>query len=148
MHSHMEPTASMIRPAVAALEGYTPGEQPREPGYVKLNTNENPYPPSPRVAEALREFRVDQLRLYPDPISRALRERVAELHGCEPEMVLLGNGSDELLSLCIRALVPRNRAVGWFEPSYSLYPVLAAIEAAIANSASVRDRCPRVRCSR
>jgi histidinol-phosphate aminotransferase len=110
------------------MKGYVPGEQPREPGLIKLNTNENPYPPSPAVARALQSFDPALLRLYPDPMCTALRERIAALHGCSPEHVLVGNGSDELLALCIRALVPRRQRVGWFEPSYSLYPVLAEIE--------------------
>lgn len=117
-----------IRPTIAALTGYMPGEQPREPDIVKLNTNENPYPPSPCVVRALREFDPASLRRYPDPMCDALRARIAEIHGAQMEQVLVGNGSDELLSLCIRALVPRSAAVGWFEPSYSLYPVLTAIE--------------------
>ncbi len=110
------------------MEGYTPGEQPRDPGVVKLNTNENPYPPSPMVERALRELAVESLRKYPDPTAADLRARIAELHGCRPDQVLVGNGSDELLALCVRALVPRDAGVGWFEPSYSLYPVLARME--------------------
>ncbi len=117
-----------IRPAIAAMTGYTPGEQPREPDIIKLNTNENPYPPSPAVVRALREFDPASLRRYPDPMCDALRARIAEIHGVRMEQVLVGNGSDELLALCVRALVPRDAAVGWFEPSYSLYPVLAAVE--------------------
>ncbi len=117
-----------IRPAIAAMTGYTPGEQPREPDIIKLNTNENPYPPSPAVVRALREFDPASLRRYPDPMCEDLRARIAEIHGARPDQVLVGNGSDELLALCVRALVPRDAAVGWFEPSYSLYPVLAAIE--------------------
>ncbi len=117
-----------IRPAIAAMTGYTPGEQPRDPDIIKLNTNENPYPPSPAVVRALREFDPASLRRYPDPLCEDLRARIAEMHGARVDQVLVGNGSDELLALCVRALVPRDAAVGWFEPSYSLYPVLAAIE--------------------
>ncbi len=117
----------MIRPSIHSLHPYVPGEQPG-PGVIKLNTNENPYPPSPRVAEALRAADASSLRLYPDPVSSGLRRLVAELHGCAPEQVFIGNGSDEVLALCVRAFVPEGGAVGYFEPSYSLYPVLAAIE--------------------
>jgi len=109
------------------LEAYTPGEQPGDAGIVKLNTNENPYPPSPRVAEALGAFDFARLRLYPDPVSAALRKRLAELHGCSPEQVFIGNGSDEILALCTRIFVENDGSVGYFVPSYSLYPVLADI---------------------
>lgn len=124
----------IIRSTVAALQAYTPGEQPEGPGIIKLNTNENPYPPSPRVEEALRKFDVSRLRRYPDPIFREARARIAAAHGCSTAQVIVGNGSDELLSLCARAFVPPDGAIGYFEPSYSLYPVLA-------DSADVA-RCP------
>lgn len=112
---------------VQALEAYTPGEQPKDPGIIKLNTNENPYPPSPRVAEALKAFDVSRLRLYPDPVFQRLRQRIAEIHGCAGEQVFIGNGSDEILALCTRAFVENDGSVGYFVPSYSLYPVLADI---------------------
>ena len=112
---------------IQALEAYTPGEQPRDGDIIKLNTNENPYPPSPRVAEALRTFDFAQLRLYPDPVSSALRERLADIHDCSLEQVFIGNGSDEILALCTRAFVENDGSVGYFVPSYSLYPVLADI---------------------
>jgi histidinol-phosphate aminotransferase len=118
---------SLLRKSVESLNPYIPGEQPGA-GVIKLNTNENPYPPSPRVAEALRTADPASLRLYPDPVSSGLRQRIADLHGCAPEQVFVGNGSDEVLALCVRAFVPEGGAVGYFEPSYSLYPVLAAIE--------------------
>jgi histidinol-phosphate aminotransferase len=118
----------LIRRSVDAMSGYVPGEQPREPGIIKLNTNENPYPPSPGVARVLRQASADVLRLYPDPVSSRLCERIAEIHGARPEQVFVANGSDEILGLCARAFVERDGAAGWFEPSYSLYPVLAQIE--------------------
>jgi histidinol-phosphate aminotransferase len=117
----------MICKNVQALTAYTPGEQPKDPGVVKLNTNENPYPPSPKVAEALRAFDYSRLRLYPDPVFTALRRRLAEIHGCTAEQVFIGNGSDEILALCTRAFVENDGSVGYFVPSYSLYPVLADI---------------------
>ena len=117
-----------VRKAVRALEAYTPGEQPQVPGLVKLNTNENPYPPSPAVAVALQRFAADDLRLYPDPLARPLRTAIAHKHGCSLENVFAGNGSDEVLALCTRAFVEPGGAIGFFEPSYSLYPVLAAIQ--------------------
>ena len=118
---------SLVRTCVRDLHAYTPGEQPRRAGLVKLNTNENPYPPSPRVGDALAELNVGTLRLYPDPVSLDLRKVIASLHGVSPNEVFVGNGSDEVLALCTRAYVEDDEAIGFFEPSYSLYPVLAAI---------------------
>lgn len=116
------------RKAVDVMVPYIPGEQPKGGGIIKLNTNENPYGASPRVAEALRAASADDLRLYPDPVSSGLVRQVADLHGCAPEQVFVGNGSDEVLALCARAFAERDGSIGWFDPSYSLYPVLAAIE--------------------
>lgn len=112
---------------VASLKAYQPGEQPRGGGIVKLNTNENPYPPSPRVGEALAEFEVNGLRRYPDPMAVALRRRIAEIHACDLDCVFAGNGSDEVLALATRAFVEDDGSIGYFEPSYSLYPVLTDI---------------------
>lgn len=116
-----------IRANVAALHAYTPGEQPHDPDVVKLNTNENPYTPSPAVEAALAALPADRLRKYPVPDAAPVRERVARLHGCAVEQVIVGNGSDELLALCTRAFVPDGGAIGYLTPSYSLYPVLAGI---------------------
>jgi len=118
---------SWVRKSVRTLKAYTPGEQLRRAGLVKLNTNENPYPPSPKVAEALAALAVRNLRLYPDPLCRDLRKIIADLHGVAPDQVFAGNGSDEILALCTRAFVEDDGTIGYFEPSYSLYPVLAAI---------------------
>lgn len=119
--------SSRIRASVQALHPYVPGEQPKGPGVVKLNTNENPHGPSPRVGEVLRAFDHLQARLYPDPVCSALREAAARLHGVTPDMVFFGNGSDEVLALCTRAFVEDDGVVSYFEPSYSLYPVLCDI---------------------
>ena len=118
----------LIRKSVQELEAYTPGEQPKVDGLIKLNTNENPYPPSPAVARALAECAVDALRLYPDPVCLALRERISALHGCSVENVFVGNGSDEVLRVCMRAFTQAGGSAAAFDPSYSLYPVLAAAE--------------------
>ena len=117
---------NLIRKAVRELAAYTPGEQPKERDIIKLNTNENAYPPSPKIATILAKA-AERLRLYPDPLCLSLREAIAELNGCRVEQVFVGNGSDEVLALCVSAFVERDGAVGYFEPSYSLYPVLAAI---------------------
>jgi histidinol-phosphate aminotransferase len=125
---------SLIRPLVRALHPYVPGEQPKIKGLIKLNTNENPYPPSPKVLAAVKSAVDERLRLYPNPAADALRVRLAKLHHCRPENIIVGNGSDELLALAVRAFVqpadsdkksPSQSTVQFFTPSYSLYPVLA-----------------------
>lgn len=115
-------------PHVQELHGYTPGFQPKEGGWIKINTNESPYPPSPAVDLALKDAMGDKLRLYPDPRSMALREEAARLHGLAPAQVIFGNGSDDLLNLLIRTFSSRGSATGYLMPSYSLYPVLCAIQ--------------------
>lgn len=143
-------TAQRVRSNVRRLQAYVPGEQPRIPGLVKLNTNENPYPPSPRVLRAVRAAVDGRLRLYPDPTARPLRERLARFHRCRPENIIVGNGSDELLAMATRAFVdpspasgraagPKGRrTVQFFTPSYSLYPVLASIHGAVSNPVPLR----------
>ena len=135
-----------IRPLVQTLHAYVPGEQPKIKGLVKLNTNENPYPPSPHVLRAVKAAVDDRLRLYPNPTAEAVREKLAALHGCRPENIIVGNGSDELLALAVRGFVepgamPRhvrhNQVVQYFTPSYSLYPVLAEIHGAAKNAVSL-----------
>lgn len=121
--------SNLIRKSVQAMAGYVPGEQPKGEGIVKLNTNENPYLPSPDVQDILSMVDIAVLSRYPDPVCTELRKVIAELHGCAVENVFVGNGSDEVLALCIRAFVEREGSVGYFHPSYSLYPVLAEIEA-------------------
>jgi histidinol-phosphate aminotransferase len=145
---------SLIRPLVRSLRGYVPGEQPKIKGLVKLNTNENPYPPSPRVLKAVKDAVDGRLRLYPNPTAQPLREKLAELHDCKPENIIVGNGSDELLALVTRAFVEpaigrtsrlsgsEERAgmfesaatIQFFTPSYSLYPVLADIHGALKSA--------------
>ncbi len=114
-------------PHIEALVPYTPGQQPEGEGWLKLNTNENPYPPSPRVAEAILA-ELPRLPLYPNPVSRALREAIAGFHGLESQQVLIGNGSDDVLNLLFRTFCDRNKPAGMLEPGYSLYRVLADIQ--------------------
>jgi histidinol-phosphate aminotransferase len=160
---------SLVRPLIRKLHGYVPGEQPKTKGLVKLNTNENPYGPSPQVLDALAGALNDRLRLYPNPTAEPLRRRLAQFHRCTPEHIIVGNGSDELLALATRAFVeplgdltqyaigkaadpgrpgnsqvrpaavskaeasawtPSRYTVQYLHPSYSLYPVLAAIHGA------------------
>jgi histidinol-phosphate aminotransferase len=120
---------NLIRKSVQALDAYVPGEQPRGEDVVKLNTNENPWLCSPEVYDILREIDVSVLAKYPDPLCTEVRKVIAEKHEVGIGNVFAGNGSDEVLALCIRAFVEREGgSVGSFNPSYSLYPVLAAIE--------------------
>jgi len=112
---------------VRRLEAYTPGEQPKARNVVKLNTNENPYPPSPECAKVLAKFPLDRLRRYPDPVFEELRGELAKLAGTTPERIFVGNGSDEVLSVAARAFVEDDEAIGSLDPSYSLYKTLAAI---------------------
>ena len=147
--------SQLIRPLVRGLIPYVPGEQPKIKGLIKLNTNENPYPPSPRVLRAVRSAVDTRLRLYPDPTAAGVREKLAELHGCRPDNIIVGNGSDELLALAVRCFVepatsprhPRaNQLVQFFTPSYSLYPVLADIHGAVENAVPLKPdfRMPSV----
>jgi histidinol-phosphate aminotransferase len=117
----------LITRSVQALEAYTPGEQPKAKNVVKLNTNENPYPPSPRCAAVLNSFDLDRLRRYPDPVFSDLRRALADLNGTRPENIFVGNGSDEVLTVAARAFVEDDEAIGSLDPSYSLYKTLAAI---------------------
>ena len=123
---------SFLRQNVLNSAGYVPGEQPTDPSVIKLNTNENPYPPSPRVMEAIRAVTAEQLRRYPSPTGLAFREAAAKVHGLAPDWILPFNGGDELLSVAIRAAAGENHTVAYLEPSYSLYPVLTEMQGAQA----------------
>lgn len=105
------------------LVPYTPGEQPKDRVFIKLNTNENPYPPSPKVFQAIQNAVDDRLRLYPDPESTALRTAIAEYHGVKPEQVFCGNGSDEVLGLCFYSFFSPEKKVIFPDITYSFYPV-------------------------
>ncbi|HTJ00612.1 MAG TPA: histidinol-phosphate transaminase [Dongiaceae bacterium] len=131
----------LIRPLVQKLHAYVPGEQPKIKGLIKLNTNENPYPPTPQVVRVIREAVDGRLRLYPNPTAELLRQKLARLHRCRPENIIVGNGSDEVLALAVRGFVePKGKrktsaaTVQYFTPSYSLYPVLADIHGAARNA--------------
>lgn len=162
------------RPLISKLHPYVPGEQPKIKGLIKLNTNENPYPPSPRVLAAIKAATDGRLRLYPNPTAQPLRERLAKLHKCKPENIIVGNGSDELLAMAVRCFVepqsepfvgrafsradqkrmhseserlagtlasPKKDSrslVQFFDPSYSLYPVLAETHGARAIPVPLR----------
>ena len=111
----------------AGITPYTPGEQPKEANLVKLNTNENPYPPSPKAIEALSAVAPMRLALYPDPESAALREAIARVHGVSMDEVFAGNGSDEVLGLIFPAYFERETPIRFADITYSFYPVYAAL---------------------
>jgi len=112
---------------IRKLEEYIPGEQPKAKNVVKLNTNENPYPPSPKCRAALRAFDYTRLRRYPDPNYSELCTEIAKLNHTTSDRVFVGNGSDEILSLAAKCFVENNESIGSLDPSYSLYKTLAAI---------------------
>ena len=124
---------SFFRPNIERMSGYTPGEQPHDSGFVKLNTNENPYPPSPKVLEALRAWVGPGLRLYPQPTAMPVRERVARMFDVDTTNVIVGNGSDDLLTIVIRSFVDPGDVVAYPVSTYSLYPALADIQGACAR---------------
>ena len=108
-----------------ALTPYVPGEQPRERKFIKLNTNENPYPPSQTALAAIREAACESLRLYPDPECTSLRETLAATFDLKPDQVFVGNGSDEVLALCFQAFFDPDRTILFPDVTYSFYPVFA-----------------------
>lgn len=123
---------SYFRSNIERMSGYVPGEQPKDGIYIKLNTNENPYPPSPAVLHAIKEAVNESLRLYPDPLATAARIKIAEVLGTKPECVLAGNGSDDLLSIIIRSFAGTGDRVVFPYPSYLLYETLAELQDASA----------------
>lgn len=120
------------------MSAYTPGEQPREGAFIKLNTNENPYPPSPRVLEALREALTgDRLRRYPDPVGLHFRQAAGRVLGVDPDGILIGNGSDDVLTILTRAFVPEGGLIVSPTPSYLLYQTLANLQGARFTTVSL-----------
>lgn len=130
----------MFRDAIHNMKGYVPGEQPRLAKVIKLNTNENPYPCSPKVIEAIRQRAEQGLEKYPDPMAGAFRERAAEvlskdLPEITPEWILCGNGSDDLLTILTRSMVGEGDVLRFPKPSYVLYKTLAEIQGASCDVA-------------
>ena len=133
MSERFPPRATMLsyfRSNIRSMSGYVPGEQPQGDGFVKLNTNENPYPPSPAVAVAVNEALQRGLQKYPDPLAGAFRRRAGELLGVPPEWILAGNGSDDILTIVTRALVGEGQLLRLPYPSYILYRTLAELQGA------------------
>ncbi|UCC96625.1 MAG: histidinol-phosphate transaminase [Phycisphaerales bacterium] len=119
---------SYFRKNIDKAKGYEPGFQPKRADIVKLNTNENPYPPSPRVIEALSRMGADQFRRYPDPMGEEFRQVAAVVHGVRAENIMCCNGGDDLLNIAFRAFCDESRPVAYPVPTYSLYPVLAKLQ--------------------
>lgn len=122
-----------VRRCIRTMQGYVPGKQPSAGVYIKLNTNENPYPPSPRVLAALREAVGPDLRLYPDPVATHLRETAAALYGCEVDEVIAGNGSDDILTMLFRTFLNAGDVLATPAPSYTLYNALSALQDAVCQ---------------
>ena len=129
---------SFERPHLRMLEGYVPGIQPRLPA-VKLNTNENPYPPSAAVCAQLASLSADMLRRYPDPLAQRFRAAAARLHNLSPDHVIATNGGDELLRLALTTYLDPRLPLGLLTPSYGLYSVLARIHDAPVVAVPLRS---------
>lgn len=139
---------SCLRPAITNMAGYVPGFQPADiASWIKLNTNENPYPPSPKVKEAiLAELGDDAalLRTYPSASSEKLRQTAAELYGFDPSWIIMANGSDEVLNNLIRACAGEGDEIGYVHPSYSYYATLAEIQGARVRTFGLTDDLQRI----
>ncbi|MFO0867627.1 MAG: histidinol-phosphate transaminase [Pirellulales bacterium] len=121
---------SYFRPEIVAMSGYTPGEQPQGGKFIKLNTNENPYPPSPRVARAIHDAVDSGLARYPDPLATTFRLQASQVFGIDPDWILCGNGSDDILTIVTRGLVGPGQRLRLPYPSYILYRTLAELQGA------------------
>jgi histidinol-phosphate aminotransferase len=128
-HNPLTGIMSFFRPDIEAMAGYVPGEQPQGDGFIKLNTNENPYSPSADVAEAIQET-VGRLKKYPDPMAGEFRRRAGEVLGVDPDWILCGNGSDDILTIVTRTLVGQGQLLRLPYPSYILYKTLAELQGA------------------
>jgi histidinol-phosphate aminotransferase len=128
-----------VRPNIAAMTGYVPGEQPQDGKLVKLNTNENPFQCSPKVKVAIGRVVQQGLQKYPDPLASAFRIRAAELHGVQPDWILCGNGSDDILTIVTRAFVGPGDAVRFANPTYLLYRTLAELQDAKSDVVNYQD---------
>jgi len=117
-----------FRANIEAASGYEPGFQPQGLDVVKLNTNENPYPPSPEVLKSLAGIEAEQLRRYPDPLGNRFRDAAAELNGVERENIICCNGGDDLLRIAVQCFCDEKRLLAYPVPTYSLYPVLGSLQ--------------------
>jgi len=124
---------SYFRPEIEQMQGYVPGEQPQGGKFIKLNTNENPYPASPAVRSAIQAVLERGLARYPDPLASGFRRRAGEVLGVDPDWILCGNGSDDILTIVTRALVGQGECLRLPYPSYILYKTLAQLQGAVAE---------------
>ncbi|MHC4441798.1 MAG: histidinol-phosphate transaminase [Planctomycetota bacterium] len=122
-----------FRPNIEQMEGYIPGEQPEDPSIIKLNTNENPYPTSPRVLEAIAQITPDQLRRYPHPLGNQFRDTAAKIFGVTKQHIICGNGMDDILNMSVRAFSGPEAALVYPTPTYILYSTLANIQASVVR---------------
>jgi len=130
-----------LRQNIAEMAGYVPGYQPPDAAsYIKLNTNENPYPPSPSVLAAIAEEAGEGLRRYPDAASRLAREEAGRLYGFDPSWIIMANGSDEVLNNLIRAFAGEGEEVAYVHPSYSYYGTLTNIQGARVRTFGITDK--------
>ena len=128
-----------LSPEARRLDPYTPGEQPRDQKYVKLNTNESPFPPSPKVLEALSRAEAEKLCLYSDPTCTLLNDAIARRYGLEPENVISGNGSDEVLAFAFRAFCGEGRGAAFADITYGFYEAQAALFGLEARRVPLRE---------
>lgn len=129
----------LISQNISCHTSYVPGIQPiHADRIVKLNTNENPYPPSPKIFDKIQE-QINDLKLYPESTSKTLRQTIAKIHKIHFDQVIIGNGSDDILNLCVRCFSDINKSIGFFEPSYSLYQVLGSLNGSPVKKISFTD---------
>lgn len=131
--------SQFLSPEAARLAPYTPGEQPRDQQYIKLNTNESPFPPSPKVLEALSRAEVKKLFLYSDPTCAGLNEAIARRYGLAPENVISGNGSDEILAFAFRAFCGEGKGAAFADITYGFYEAQAALFGLEARRVPLRE---------
>lgn len=129
----------LIRKRYERFAAYTPGEQPKDMEYVKLNTNESPYPPAPEVVSALRPEDLERLRLYPDPTGGALKRKLAALYGVEPDNIFISNGSDDILNFACMAFCDEDETLAFPDITYSFYEVIAGLHAAAFTPIPLRE---------
>ncbi len=131
---------NLVRPCILSMKGYVPGSQPdSEEGFIKLNSNENPFPPSPSLQRTLQKFPYGDLRIYPDPVSWELRVQLSKMYGFAPQQIICGNGSDDILNIIMRTFAQPGQAVGFYQPTFPLYRILGLIQGAKMVSLPVAE---------
>lgn len=129
---------SVIRDCVRQTPGYVPGEQPQTTDFIKLNTNENPYPPPASIFEPLQQ-ELNKVRLYPDPVATQLRKAAAQVFGVSVEQILAGNGSDDILNIALRTFVNPGDAIAFLDLTYSLYETIARVHGAVIETIPLNE---------